>query len=93
MNLFYNPTVQDLRRLLNEKLSTLTAHNIVVDYDGEVIVDPEFKYSGVPINRYKYRARFGTNCSLKLLLEDLLAGFRDNNRLISRQKKNQRTLA
>ena len=34
MNLFSNPSIAGLRQLINASDKSLTAHNIVVDYDG-----------------------------------------------------------
>jgi hypothetical protein len=47
MNLFYDPSLIALSQLIDNADKSLPAHNIVVDYDGEVIIDPEKKFAGV----------------------------------------------
>ena len=52
MNLHTNPSIEELRELMNQ-IPDAPQHNLVVDYDGEVIVDPN-----VPkrlINKFKVR--------------------------------------
>ena len=90
MNLFYDPSIKELKNLMREKVTAAPVHNIVVDYDGEVILDPEFKYAGIPLNRYKYQLRFGSNCDLSALLKSLLDGFNDSIPFLARQSKNTR---
>lgn len=80
MNLHYEPTIAELRRLIESAQKSLTSHNIVVDFDGEVIVDPELKYPGIDLNRFKFRTRV-TNLAkanermLKALYTELTAVF------------------
>lgn len=57
MNLYYEPTMFELKRLIDTAHKSLTAHNIVVDYDGEVIIDPELKYPNVSLNKFKFHTR------------------------------------
>jgi hypothetical protein len=54
MNLFYDPSLIALSQLIDNADKSLPAHNIVVDYDGEVIIDPEKKFAGVNISRFKF---------------------------------------
>jgi hypothetical protein len=32
----------------------LDVHNLVVDFDGEVVLDPEIYFPGVPVTKYKF---------------------------------------
>jgi hypothetical protein len=57
MNLFYQPSIADLRQLVKAGKKSLSVHNIVVDYDGEVIIDPETKYAGIGLNRFKFHTQ------------------------------------
>ena len=64
MNLNYEPTLAELRRLIDSAQKSLTAHNIVVDFDGEVIVDPELKYPGIDLEKFKFRTRISNLAKL-----------------------------
>lgn len=64
MNLNYEPTIAELRRLIDSAQKSLTAHNVVVDFDGEVIVDPELKYPGVDLDKFKFRTRISNLAKL-----------------------------
>lgn len=76
MNLHYEPTIAELRRVLESAQKSLTSHNIVVDFDGEVIVDPELKYPGIDLDKFKFRTRINNLAKanermLKALYSDL----------------------
>ena len=47
MNLFYDPSISALRQLVDSSDKAVKVHNVVVDFDGEVIIDPEMKYQGI----------------------------------------------
>ncbi|MCW3127237.1 MAG: hypothetical protein JWO03_2895 [Bacteroidetes bacterium] len=55
MNLNYDQSPETLQALLATADENLPTHSIAVDYDGEVIVDPEIRYPDVDIKRYKFR--------------------------------------
>jgi len=57
MNLFYDPSIAHLRQLVDTADKSLLANNIVIDYDGEVIIDPEKKFAGVELSRFKFRTQ------------------------------------
>jgi hypothetical protein len=80
MNLFYDPSIIGLRQLIDTADKSLSVHNIVIDYDGEVIIDPEKKYSSVGLNRYKFRTKMHQSVlrnaeSMKLLLNRLVVAY------------------
>ena len=54
MNLNYDQSQESLQALLATADDELPTHNIAVDYDGEVIVDPELHYPDVDVKRYKF---------------------------------------
>jgi hypothetical protein len=54
MNLNYDTTTDALKELVAIADQKLFAHNIAVDFDGEVIIDPELHYPTVDIKRYKF---------------------------------------
>jgi hypothetical protein len=80
MNLFYDSSIVGLRQLIDTADKSLGVHNIVIDYDGEVIIDPEKKYASVGLNRYKFctkmnRSVLKSGQGIKALLEKLVAGY------------------
>ena len=87
MNLFYDPSIIGLRQLIDTSDKSLPTHNIVLDFDGEVIIDPETKYSGIHLNRFKFQTqisqRFKNDArALRSLFETLLAAYNDNGHRI-----------
>lgn len=54
MNLFFDSSASALRDLVASAEPSLFVHNIAVDYDGEVIIDPELHYPQVELERYKF---------------------------------------
>ena len=57
MNLNYDQQPEALIELLATADQTLPAHHIAVDYDGEVLLDPEVQYPHVPLHRYRFHTR------------------------------------
>jgi hypothetical protein len=54
MNLIYDQTPDALQELAVVADRSLPVHNIAVDFDGEVIIDPELHYPNVDLRRYKF---------------------------------------
>jgi len=84
MNLFYDPSITELRQLLDSAEKSINVHNVVVDFDGEVIIDPEMKYKGIDLNRFKFRTQIsqaikGNARSMRALFETLLEAYQRNN--------------
>ena len=55
MNLFLNPSLSELQKLITKTDSSKTEHNIVVDYDGEVLIDPDLQQPDINLDRFKFR--------------------------------------
>ena len=55
MNLFINPSLPELRKLLTKIDNSASNHNLVVDYDGEVLIDPDLEQPEIDLNRFKLR--------------------------------------
>jgi hypothetical protein len=92
MNLFYDPSIIGLRQLIDTANKSLPVHNIVIDYDGEVIIDPETKFTGVGLNRFKFHTKLNhadknNPRSLKILFEELLNAYRHNTISLDFDKK------
>ena len=54
MNLNCDTTTEALYELISAADTSLPEHNIVIDYDGEVLIDPELYYPNVSVTRYKF---------------------------------------
>ena len=57
MNLNYDQSPETLIQLLATADTNLPAHNIAVDYDGEVIVDPEVQYPHIEVSKFPFRVQ------------------------------------
>ena len=55
MNLFNDPSLQELSILLSQCDNSAANHNLVVDYDGEVLIDPDLQQPEIDLNRFKLR--------------------------------------
>lgn len=69
MNLNYGYDKDTLMTLINSADRSLSEHNLVIDFDGEVILDPEKHYPHVPIASYK----FATTIKDKTLHSSMMA--------------------
>jgi hypothetical protein len=92
MNLFYNPSLIGLRQLVDTCKKSLPVHNIVVDYDGEVIIDPETKFAGVGLNRYKFHTQISSSVksnarALHMLFETLRTAYNNSGQVIELHRK------
>ena len=94
MNLFYDPSISALRQLVNTLDPSKKVHNVVVDFDGEVIVDPEVKYSGIELSRFKFHTKISASIKqnargMKALFETLLEAYNRNNQGIELHRFNR----
>lgn len=56
MNLNYSATTEQLTNLIAQAQHTST-HNLVIDFDGEVIIDPEIYFPEVALDRYRFSTK------------------------------------
>lgn len=56
MNLNYSATTEQLTELI-ERAQQTSMHNLVIDFDGEVVIDPEVYYPEVALDRYKFSTK------------------------------------
>ncbi len=54
MNLNYDTSQHALMALISQADQSVESHTIAIDYDGEVLIDPEIHYPAVDIARYKF---------------------------------------
>ncbi|MBS1596193.1 MAG: hypothetical protein JST90_17915 [Bacteroidetes bacterium] len=57
MNLNYDQQPEALIELLAKADQSISDHHIAVDYDGEVLLDPQVQYPHVPLHRYRFHTR------------------------------------
>jgi hypothetical protein len=60
MNLFQKASDAELHDLINKTDENTPIHNIVIDYDGEVLIDPELTQPEVDLSKFKYRVQLST---------------------------------
>lgn len=89
MNLFYDPSILALRQLVDTASYAQPVHNIAVDFDGEVIIDPEKHYPGVALHKYKFCTQINETDKSKdsvllSLYKTLVGAFNGNHHHISR---------
>jgi len=54
MNLFLNPSVNELHSLLQNAPDSKEVHDVVIDYDGEVLLDPQIVQPDLDLNKFKF---------------------------------------
>lgn len=54
MNLNYGYDKDALMTLINTADGSMLEHNLVIDYDGEVIIDPEKHFPNAALSAYKF---------------------------------------
>ena len=57
MNLFDNPSVDELQTLLQSAPETKNIHDVVLDYDGEVLIDPQVNHPNLDLSKFKFRVQ------------------------------------
>jgi len=57
MNLFHNPSVDELQTLLQSAPETKNIHDVVLDYDGEVLIDPQVNHPHIDLSKFKFRVQ------------------------------------
>ena len=57
MNLNYGYDKSALTALTQTADKNLQEHNLVIDFDGEVLIDPEYYFPNVPISMYQFATK------------------------------------
>jgi hypothetical protein len=53
MNLFLNPSLREFRKLFGKGGVQTEVHHVVLDYDGEVLVDPQLEQPDLDLKKFK----------------------------------------
>jgi hypothetical protein len=64
MNLNYAYDKQALEALIAKADKSLDEHNLAIDFDGEVLIDPEKDFPNVPLQAYQFASRI-RNASMR----------------------------
>jgi hypothetical protein len=57
MNLFNNPTLSELSQLISLNSNYYSSYDLIVDHDGEVILEPSSAKSPEQLKKYKFYIR------------------------------------
>ena len=57
MNLFLNPSEREFRQLIIEAEKNNKFHDVVVDFDGEVLIDPQLEQPNLDLSKFKIHIR------------------------------------
>ena len=78
MNLFMNPSLSEFQKLLSKKVNGKAVHDLVLDYDGEVLIDPQVEHPHLDLDKFKVHVRLKTLKPLRDLYNLLLNAWNDN---------------
>lgn len=78
MNLFFNPSISEFKKLLMRTENDLSVHDLVIDYDGEVLLDPQLKQPWLDLDKFKVHVQLRGYGHLQKLFEFILRAW--NNR-------------
>jgi hypothetical protein len=92
MNLFFNPQERELHKLISQAHNGKKVHDVVVDFDGEVLIDPDLEQPNLDLNKFKVHVRLSDRLTralnvqsnhLRSLFESLNKAWNDKYNLIS----------
>ena len=81
MNLFLDPSIHEFKKLLVKAESDFMVHDLVIDYDGEVLLDPHLNQPGLDLDRFKVHVQLRGISHLRKLFDFLLRAWRVRSRV------------
>ena len=78
MNLFLNPSLSEFQKLVNQVRNGRPVHDVVLDYDGEVLIDPQVEQPGLDLKKFKMHLRLKSLRPLRDLFTCLLQAWNGN---------------
>jgi hypothetical protein len=78
MNLFSNPSLSEFQKLISKVTNGKAVHDLVLDYDGEVLIDPQLEQPDLDLDKFKVHIRLQSLQPLKNLFNYLLNAWNDN---------------
>ena len=95
MNLFLNPSLNELHQLLERAPENVRIHYVVVDRDGEVLIDPQVRNPEVDLHTFPLRiglTEFSRRVmargagSIRLLFNKLITGWRSGRPVVHAER-------
>ena len=81
MNLFFNPSMSEFRKLLLKAENDLSVHDLVIDYDGEVLIDPQLKQPELDLDRFKVHVQLRGHDHFQKLFNFILRAWNNRSRV------------
>ena len=77
MNLFLNPSLREFRKLFGKGGTRHEIHHVVLDYDGEVLVDPQLEQPDLDLKKFKVHVQLRSLKPLHDLFQYLVNAWND----------------
>ncbi len=81
MNLFFNPSISEFRKLLVKTQNDLPVHDIVIDYDGEVLIDPQLNQPELDLDKFKVHVQLRGHNHFRKLFDFILRAWHNRSRV------------
>jgi len=89
MNLFLNPSVDELHSLIQNAPEAKNIHDVVLDYDGEVLIDPQLELPDIDLSKFKFRVQLTEFSKRALAMGSAPLRFLFNNLLMAWNSENE----
>jgi hypothetical protein len=77
MNIFLNPSISEFQKLISKVANGRAIHDVVLDYDGEVLIDPQLEQPDLDLKKFKAHIRLQSLKPLRDLYSYLLDAWND----------------
>ena len=77
MNIFLNPSIREFQKLISNVANGRAVHDVVLDYDGEVLIDPQLERPDLDLKKFKAHIRLRSLKPLRDLFSFLLHAWND----------------
>jgi hypothetical protein len=81
MNLFFNPSPTEFRKLLMKADNGLSVHDLVIDYDGEVLLDPHLQQPHLDLDKFKVHVQLRGYNHFRKLFDFLMRAWNNRSRV------------
>ena len=72
MNLFTNPSLFEFRKLFTKAGNSHAVHHVVVDFDGEVLIDPHLEQPNLDLRKFMVHVQLRSLKSMRDLFQYLV---------------------
>jgi len=77
MNIFLNPSISEFQKLISKVANGRAVHDVVLDFDGEVLIDPQLEQPDLDLKKFKAHIRLSNFNPLRDLYAFLLQAWND----------------